>query len=111
MTASNQRSLWPLFLPALHLTACLIGLVGYVLPYLQPLGIIWVFVMLIDLPVSAIAHAISWNHQIVAATWIIVAGTAWWYLLSLGIQRMAQKAGVVRSKGATQHSGSNGTAS
>ncbi len=45
---------WVYILPILHLSACLISMVGHVIPNLQSLGIIWVGIMLIDLPVYRI---------------------------------------------------------
>lgn len=59
-------------------------MVGYLIPSLQYLGIVWVGVMLVDMPVSAIAYVLAWKHGTVAALWVVVVGTLWWYLLSRG---------------------------
>jgi hypothetical protein len=77
-------------------------MVGRVVPELQYLGIVWVFIMLVDIPVSAMAYALAWNHGAIAGIWIVVVGTLWWYLLSRGaeilINRLkARTQGVARS--------------
>lgn len=79
-----KHSRWIYLLPIVHLGACLISMIGYVIPSLQSLGIVWVVLMVVDLPISAIAYALAWKHGSVAAIWIVVAGTLWWYLLSRG---------------------------
>jgi hypothetical protein len=81
---SNKHRTWVYLLPLLHLIACLIGLVGYVIPSVQYLGIVWVGVMLVDMPVSAIGYATAWKHGTFTAIWVVVVGTLWWYLLSRG---------------------------
>lgn len=76
------------FLPLLHFAACLISTAGgLVIPQLQYLGIIWVFVMLIDLPISVVAYIIGWKFPLLANIWIFAVGTAWWYFLSLILER------------------------
>ena len=82
---------WVYILPVLHLSACLFSMVGYVIPSLQFLGIVWVFVMLIDLPVSSIAYALAWRYSMIGGIWIVVVGTLWWYLISLGIEKLTNR--------------------
>ena len=43
--------------------------------------------MVADLPVSLVAYMLGWKFQLVAAVWIFVAGTWWWYFLSLVMER------------------------
>lgn len=88
MPRSNEISRWVYLLPLLHLSACLVSMIGHVIPELQFLGIVWVFIMLADLPVSAIAYALAWNHGMIAGTWVVVLGTLWWYLLSRVAERL-----------------------
>jgi len=88
---STKRSFLVYVLPLVHLGACLISMVGHVIPSLQYLGIIWVGVMLVDLPVSAIAYALAWKHGTVATIWVVVVGTLWWYLLSRGAGLLIDK--------------------
>lgn len=88
MPRSSERSRWVYLPPLLHLGACLVSMIGYVIPKLQFLGIVWVFVMLSDLPVSAIAYALAWNHGVIAGIWVVVAGTLWWYLLGRGVETL-----------------------
>ena len=38
---------WVYIMPILHLSACLISMVGHVIPSLQSLGIIWVGILLV----------------------------------------------------------------
>lgn len=85
MPRTQMRSRWVYLLPFLHVCACLISMIGHVIPKLQSLGIVWVFVMLVDLPVSALAYALAWNHGTIAAVWVVVAGTLWWYILSCAV--------------------------
>ncbi len=47
--------------------------------------------MLVDMPVSAIAYALAWKHGTVAAIWVVVVGTLWWYLLSRGLGLLIAK--------------------
>jgi|SRR5450631_1934410 len=86
--AMPNRFRWVYFLPLLHLAACLISMVGgLVIPQFQYFGIVWVFVMLLDLPISLVAYIVGWKFQILAAIWIFAAGTAWWYFVSLVLER------------------------
>jgi hypothetical protein len=71
-------------LPALHFFACLLSYIGLVIPSLQFLGILFSLVLVADLPVSLPTYALGWKYSALAATWIFVAGTLWWYLLSRG---------------------------
>lgn len=82
MQSTAKRSRWVYVLPIAHLCACLISMSGHVVPQLQFLGIVWVFIVLVDFPVSAITYAIAWKHGIVAGIWVVVVGTLWWYFLS-----------------------------
>ncbi len=81
----NRR--WIYLLPALHLCACLIGLVGYLLPNVQFLGMVFDFVFVADYPISFIAWLFAWNNPsfIVLQT---VLGTLWWYLLSRRVEAL-----------------------
>ena len=47
-------------------------------------------VMLVDLPLSIIAYLLAWKYGLLAAIWIFVVGTWWWYFLSRGIERMIE---------------------
>jgi hypothetical protein len=73
---------WVYFLPILHLCACFASLIGFVIPSLQYWGIAWTFILILDLPISLVSYALAWNHGTLAAIWIFLAGTYWWYLLS-----------------------------
>ena len=94
-------------MPAAHVCACLISMVGYVIPSLQYLGIVWVGVMLVDMPVSAIAYALAWKHGAIAAIWVVVVGTLWWYLLSRGVGLLIAKLKAKRGSGSTMRSVEN----
>lgn len=71
---------WP---PLIHLAICLIALLGYVVPSLQFLGILWSLVTIADLPVSMVTMGLGFSqHGVLAGVWATVVGTLWWYLLS-----------------------------
>ena len=74
---------WVYVLPILHLCACLVSMIGYVIPSLQYWGIAFTFILLCDLPISVVAYALGWKHPAIATIWIFVVGTLWWYSLSL----------------------------
>jgi hypothetical protein len=73
---------WVYFLPILHFCACLMSTLRYFVPGLQYLVVIWDFVMHADFPVSLLAYALTPKYAPLAAIWIVVVGTLWWYLLS-----------------------------
>lgn len=77
---------WRNVLPSLHLLACLISYVGLLVPSLQFLGILFAYVLLVDLPVSLLAYALGWKYPALAVTWVFMAGTLWWYLLGRAVQ-------------------------
>jgi hypothetical protein len=79
----GPRRRWVYFLPSVHLCACFVSFIGLVIPSLQYTGILFTFILVADLPVSALAYALGWKQSALAVTWIFVAGTLWWYLLSL----------------------------
>ena len=71
---------WP---PLIHLAICLIALLGYVVPSLQFLGILWSLVTIADIPVSTVTMGLAFSqHGVLAGVWATVVGTLWWYLLS-----------------------------
>jgi hypothetical protein len=86
-----KRFRWVYFLPALHLFACLFSFIGVLIPPLQYLGILFTFILLADLPISAPAYALVWKFPAIALIWVFVAGTFWWYLLSRGVESLFNK--------------------
>jgi hypothetical protein len=93
LAAQGVRSLsrqahpdWIYFLPILHFCAGLMSTLRHFVPGLQYLVVIWEFVMHADFPISLAAHALAPNYALLAAIWIVVAGTLWWYLLSRGVE-------------------------
>jgi hypothetical protein len=54
----------------------------YYIPRLDFLGTVWTYLMLIDFPISLVTFALAWKHSVLAAAWLVVVGTLWWYLLS-----------------------------
>jgi hypothetical protein len=73
---------WIYFLPILHFCACLMSTLRYFVPGLQYLSMMWDFVVRADVPVSLVAYALAPKFATLAAIWIVVAGTLWWYVLS-----------------------------
>jgi len=61
--------------------ACAVASIGFVAPGLQYFAIGWVFLNFIDFPVSIVALAIGWYHQIPGLVFYVIAGTWWWYFL------------------------------
>jgi hypothetical protein len=57
-------------------------MLGFVIPQLQFLGILMVFVNIADIPISLVALALAFHNDPVAWIWILVAGTLWWYSLA-----------------------------
>ena len=54
----------------------------YFVPGLQYLSVMWDFVVRADFPVSMVADALGPRYSALAAVWIVIAGTLWWYLVS-----------------------------
>jgi len=79
---------WVYFLPILHFCACLMSTLQFFVPGLQYLNVMWNFVARADFPISLVAYALTPKFAPLAAIWIVVAGTLWWYLLS----RLAESA-------------------
>lgn len=90
MADNKKPSRWVYFLPAIHLSVCLISLVGY-FANLGYLGVVWEFVVLADLPVSALYYALAWNHGAIGVVWVVVVGTLWWYWLSRKIESLINR--------------------
>jgi hypothetical protein len=80
----GRQSRWIYLLPTLHLCACLVSFIGFVIPSLQYVGILFTFIVVADLPISAPYYALAWKYGGLGVIWIFVAGTVWWYLLSRG---------------------------
>jgi hypothetical protein len=54
----------------------------YFVPGLQYLSVMWDFVVRVDFPISLVANALTPKFAPLAAIWVVVVGTLWWYLLS-----------------------------
>jgi hypothetical protein len=77
--------------PLVHLAVCLIAL-GYVVPGLQFLGILWSVLMIADFPVSIMTGVLAFSqHGVLAGMWAIVVGTLWWYWLCRTAEFLAAK--------------------
>jgi hypothetical protein len=68
-------------LPVLHFCLCLISTLGILVPRWDELLKGWVFLTFADFPVSLVAIAIGWRHQVLGLVFYVVVGTSWWYLL------------------------------
>ncbi len=68
-------------LPALHSGVCLTSYIGLIFPKLQYLGIIFTFVLIADLPISLVTYFAVWKYGLFAATWTVVVGAMWWYVI------------------------------
>jgi hypothetical protein len=59
-----KRSAWAYLLPALHLAACLTLPLGFLIPSISYIAIVWTFVMIADLPISLVAYFLGWGHPL-----------------------------------------------
>jgi hypothetical protein len=82
----TKQPRWIYFLPILHLCACAASAIGLAFPRFEYFGAIWPFITLADLPISLVSFALVWKYSSLSILWILVVGTAWWYLLSLGLR-------------------------
>jgi hypothetical protein len=73
---------WVYFLPILHCCACLMSALRFFVPGLQYLSVMWDFVVRADFPISPLADGLGPHYGALAAIWIVIAGTLWWYLIS-----------------------------
>jgi hypothetical protein len=100
MTGTRKHFCWIYVLPLLHFCAYLLSLSGVVVPAFQSVAIAGEFIMLADLPISLVAYALAWKYSSLAALWILIAGTLWWYLLSraadLVINRLRDRGSVAK---------------
>lgn len=72
-------------MPAIHLSVCILCMLTFLIPpHLTFLAMVWEFILLADLPLSAVAIGVGMVNGGIAAAWMLVVGTIWWYLLSLG---------------------------
>jgi hypothetical protein len=78
----RERWRWVYFLPTVHLLVSSTRLLLARIPSLNFMAFAWMFVMLVDLPISLVSYFLGWKHPGVALVWVIVVGTLWWYLLS-----------------------------
>jgi hypothetical protein len=82
----------PVFwLPLIHFVVCITAMSGYVVPQLQFLGILMMFVNIADLPISFVAVALSFHHDAMAWLGMVVVGTLWWYFLGRTVQFLRSK--------------------
>jgi hypothetical protein len=63
----------------------------YFVPGLQYLSVMWDFVVRADFPISLVADALTPKFAPLAAIWIVVVGTLWWYLLSRAAEMLVNK--------------------
>jgi hypothetical protein len=65
---------------------------GYLVPSSEYfVGRVWTCLMLVDFPVSLITLALAWKYSVLAAIWMVVVGTLWWYLLSRVAELVVRK--------------------
>jgi hypothetical protein len=82
---------WIYFLPALHLFACLISMIGLVVPGLESLERVWRYLMVADFPISLVALASGWRYGTIQVIWIVVVGTFWWFMWNRAIDVLVTK--------------------
>jgi hypothetical protein len=90
----GRTSRWVYVLPVVHLILCFMSFIGYAIPRLSHLGIIFTFVLLADLPISVPYYVLALGpYSSIGLIWVIAVGTAWWYLLSRGGQALLRRFG------------------
>jgi hypothetical protein len=72
---ARRHRWWVFLLPAVHLCACSVSMIGYVVPRLEYLGIAWTFIMVADFPVSIVAYMVAFRSGAFATAWIFIVGT------------------------------------
>ena len=78
-----MRSHYIYIAPAIHLCVSLYATVGFYFEH-APEHPIWVLNVLtfLDFPVSIVGILLTWGPKFLAAAWMVIAGTLWWYFLS-----------------------------
>jgi hypothetical protein len=87
----QKHTRWVYALPMAHLCTCLIGIAGTLAPRVSVLAFAWSLVFFVDFPISIVPLILAWKFPFLAALWLLVAGTLWWYLLSLGVRRLVRE--------------------
>ena len=86
---------WVYLLPTLHLGAFAVSNLGFFIPSLQYLARLEGYIIVADLPISLVVFALAWHYPVLAAIWLVIIGTLWWYLISrllkLGVQKLLRK--------------------
>ena len=82
MPIDLYQNKWVYVLPAIHVSVCLLTYISMLIEPLNRLGIIYAFMLMLDLPISIVVFLIGFTYPLLAHIWILVVGTAWWYLLS-----------------------------
>ncbi len=63
---------------------CLATMIGAFVHQLYLLSLCGTILMFVDMPfVTAGSAMLAWHYPLLGAIWMVVAGTIWWYLLSL----------------------------
>ncbi len=66
-------------LPALHLCACTTMLAGNL-----------EFMIIVDFPLSVFLAGFVWHFDYLVFWLFLIFGTAWWYLIGLGVRRLVR---------------------
>jgi hypothetical protein len=78
--------------PLIHLALCLATMIGAFVHQLYLLSLCGTILMFVDMPfVTAGSAMLAWHYPLLGAIWMVVAGTIWWYLLSLLFAYMFKK--------------------
>jgi hypothetical protein len=78
----RERWRWVYFLPIIHCVVSSTSLLLARIPGLNFMAFAWMFIMVVDLPISLFSYFAAWKYPEIAVAWVIVVGTLWWYLLS-----------------------------
>jgi hypothetical protein len=87
-----KRPRWVYWPPLAHLALCLIALLGRVIPGWIYLGDLFIPLIFLDLPFSGFAVGFMFaNHGVLAVAWVVLAGTLWWFILSLEAESIVRR--------------------
>ncbi len=76
-------------LPGIHLCIALFAIVGVNIQQVPEYpSRAQDALIILDMPVSLVFLALAWVAWPVAAAWLVLVGTLWWYCLSKGIARL-----------------------
>lgn len=89
-----SRRSWIYLLPTIHALIALFAVIGLALRQNANYpNRAWDFLYFVDFPLSLGTVFLVFGPQILAALWVVIVCTWWWYLLSRGIDKVIRLIG------------------